>query len=103
MSQSSLVKKKPRAKDLSCILADLVSKYSGLGLKSCETKASQVWRHASSKEAAKQLALYHVFIPELAGLHTSLSSYSICERHYNQLISINNFHQQLLDDPTLAH
>ena len=42
MSQPSLVKKKPRAKDLSCILADLVSKYSGLELKSCETKASQV-------------------------------------------------------------
>ncbi len=68
MSQSSLVRQRPRAKDLPCIFVELVSKYSELGLKSCEMKNSQVWRHASSPEAAKRLTLYHNFISELINL-----------------------------------
>ena len=100
MSRPLLAEQKPRAKDLPCIFFELVSKYSGLGLKSCRTKSSQTWRHASSPEAAKKLTLYHGFIPELADLHVSLNSYSICEKHYNQVIATKHLYQKLLDDPT---
>jgi len=31
-------------------------------------------------------------------LQRFLNSYSICEKHYNQIISTNYFYQQLLDD-----
>ena len=48
--------------------------------------------------AIKRLALYHDFIPELIDLQPFLNSYSICEKHYNQIISTNYFYQQLLDD-----
>jgi signal transduction histidine kinase len=84
---------KERAKDLPCIFAELIEKYSKVGLKPCETKESQKWRHASY--AAERLALYHNQFPELSDLHSFLESYSICERHYNQIIANNNFFQRL--------
>lgn len=83
---------KPRARDLPCIFANLVDNYRTIGLKTCETKESQAWRHASTQEAAKRLTQYHNYIPELASLHSSLKSYSICERHYNQIISTKFYH-----------
>ena len=87
------VHQKPRAKGL---FADLVDTYSQDGLRSCETKETQVWRHASNQETVKRLALYHNYLPELANLHSSLSFYSICERHYNQIVASNHFYQHLV-------
>ena len=75
---------KQTARDFPCLFAELVDKYSKLGLKSCETKESQVWRHASSGQAVKRLTLYYDFIPEL--VQSFLNSYSICAKHYNQVI-----------------
>ena len=49
---------KQTARDFPCLFAELVDKYSKLGLKSYETKESQVWRHASSGQAVKRLTLY---------------------------------------------
>ena len=63
---------KPRAKDLPCLFAELVEKYSEVGLKSCETKESQKWRNASNQGTAKRLVLYHDYFPELSNLHFSL-------------------------------
>ena len=57
---------------------------------------SQVWRHANSQETAKRLAQYHTCFPELVVLHTSLDSYAICEKHYNQIIATNKFYQHLI-------
>ena len=71
-------------KDLPCLFAELVEKYNEVGLKACETKESQKWRHASNQETAKHLTLYHNYLPELSKLHSVLESYSICEKHYNQ-------------------
>ncbi|CAG8571109.1 5003_t:CDS:2, partial [Scutellospora calospora] len=53
------------------------------------------------QETAKRLTLYHSFISELYNF--SLSSYSICEKYYNQLISTNYFYQSLLDNPNFNH
>ena len=83
---------KPRAKDLPCLFAELVEKYSEVELKLCATKKSQKWRNASNQRTAKRLALYHDYFPELSDLHSSLESYSICEKHYNQIIVANQFY-----------
>ena len=91
------VYQKPRAKDLPCVFASLVEAYGEVGLRSCETKEHQMWRHASTKETAKRLALFHNYIPELANIHSSLKSYAICERHYNQIIATNQFYQHFIN------
>ena len=52
--------------------ATLVEAYSEVGLRSCEVKEPEMWRHASTQETAKRLALYHIYISELANLHSSL-------------------------------
>jgi hypothetical protein len=87
---------KPKAKDLPCLFAELVEKYNEVKLKSCEIKESQKWRSASNQETAKRLAIYYDYFPELSNLHSSLKSYSICERHYNQIIVTNQFYQHLI-------
>ncbi|GBC22372.2 hypothetical protein GLOIN_2v1770734 [Rhizophagus irregularis DAOM 181602=DAOM 197198] len=56
-----------------------------------------MWRHADTKAVASRLLLYHIFIPELIHLQTSLELYSLCEKHYNQIISTNHFYQFLLN------
>ena len=86
---------KLRAKDLPCLFAELVAKYNEVGLKTCETKESQKWRHASNQETAKHLTLYHNYIPELSNLHSVLESYSICEKHYNQIIVADYFYRHI--------
>ena len=60
-------------------------------------KESQTWQNANTQETAKQLARYHNYLPKLASLHSSLKSYSICERHYNQIIVTNQFYRLLTD------
>jgi len=90
------VNQKASAKDLPCLFADLVEKYSEIGLKPCETKESQRWRHASTAETARRLAFYHNHFPELTNLHSSLEFYSFCEKHYNQIVATNQFYQRLI-------
>ena len=51
------VYKKPIARDLLCVFATLVEAYSEVGLRSCEVKEPQMWRHVSTQETAMQLAL----------------------------------------------
>ena len=75
----------------------MIITYKQKGLKECETKQSQTWRHASTKEVANRLSLYQPFIPELIQLQTSLELYSLCEKHYNQVIASNHFYQFLLN------
>jgi hypothetical protein len=88
---------RPRAKDLPCALATLVSLYRSRGLKECETKKSQTKRHASSKESKNGLQTYHDFFPELVEVQAHLEDYSLCERHYNQLIASDLLRQSLLN------
>ncbi|CAH1770671.1 5362_t:CDS:1, partial [Entrophospora sp. SA101] len=84
---------KIQAKDLPCIFANLVDLYTDKGLKPCAVKKNQTWRYASSKAAAEKLQACHNYIPEL--IHISLNSFSVCEVHYNQVISTNKFYETL--------
>ncbi|RIB16194.1 hypothetical protein C2G38_2190677 [Gigaspora rosea] len=65
-----------------------------IGLKSCEAKETQRWQHASAQEAARKLTFYFPYFTKLANLR-SLTVYSFCERHYNQLIVSNNLYKLL--------
>ena len=85
------VNQKASAKNLPCLFADLVEKYSDIGLKPCETKKWQRWRHANTAEIARRLEFYHNHFPELINLHSSLELYSFCEKHYNQIVATNQF------------
>jgi hypothetical protein len=88
---------KSLAKDLPCIFSCLFEKYEQEGLRKCETKESQTWRHASGSKAANRLALFYDFFPELSSLKNSLTSYSICESHYNQIITTDQLYNSLLE------
>ncbi|CAG8617549.1 3713_t:CDS:2, partial [Dentiscutata heterogama] len=88
---------RPRAKDLPCVFANLVPLYQKYGLKECEIKESQVKQHASSEATKNRLQIYNTFFPELDQIQTRLDSFSLCERHYNQLIVSNNLYQNLLN------
>jgi len=67
---------------------------------SASTMRNQRWRHASASAAAKSLTKMAKYLPELSSLLDSLDNYSICERHYNQVIVKKSFMKQLtkLDD-----
>ncbi|CAG8600912.1 19579_t:CDS:1, partial [Dentiscutata erythropus] len=65
MSHLSSAVEKPRAKDLSCVFSLIANKYSRLGLRPCETKESQTWRHANTLTTTIQLKSYVDYMPEL--------------------------------------
>ena len=50
---------------IASLFADLVEKYSDIGLKPCETKKWQRWRHANTAETARRLEFYYNHFPEL--------------------------------------
>ncbi|CAG8803268.1 5358_t:CDS:1, partial [Racocetra fulgida] len=74
--------------ELPCALAALVLLHEGSGLLECETKESQTIRYAKSR-----LPLYHSFFPELVQIQTHLEDFSLCEKHYNQLV-VSDFLRQ---------
>ncbi|CAG8480682.1 13003_t:CDS:2 [Cetraspora pellucida] len=100
MSQSSSAVEKPRAEDLPCVFSTIASKYSKLSLRPCETKESQTWRHADTPTTTNWLKLYVDYMPKL---NFYLYLHSICEKHFNQVISTNHFHRHLLDNPAFKN
>ena len=90
-------KSKP-ASSLSCLFAKLTEKYSENQLKLCETKDNQYWRQASGKAVIERINLFAKYFPELSLLIKSLENYSICKRHYNQIVANNNFLEILKAD-----
>ncbi|RIB19418.1 hypothetical protein C2G38_2307036 [Gigaspora rosea] len=87
---------RPKAHTLKCIFADLVERYKAFSLRPCETSELQTWRHADSANIAKNLLKYHDYIPKLAERQSSLTKYSICQIHYNQVINTNQFFQHII-------
>ena len=71
------------ARNLPCVF-DSLSK--NIQLAPCETKENQRWRHVSASAAAGSLTKMAKYLPELSSLLDSLDNYSICERHYNQVV-----------------
>ncbi|RIB16285.1 hypothetical protein C2G38_2038690 [Gigaspora rosea] len=94
-NQANQANQCPLAKDLLCAFATLVPLYKNLGLLECETKSLQTMRHASSKLSQDCLPLYNNFFPELVQIQTHLEDFSLCEKHYNQII-VSDFLRQML-------
>ena len=69
-----------KPKDLPCLFERFVEM--------CETKEKRFASGEKPTERAKLLAKY---FPELFSLLNSLENYSICEKHYNQLVANNYF------------
>src|SRR4051812_40017233 len=84
-----------RAKDLPCLFENIAEKYQNNQLTQCETKESQQWRHASGEKSTEKIKLLAKYIPELLVLFNSLKNYSLCEKHYNQLIANDYFIEHL--------
>ncbi|CAG8771737.1 6750_t:CDS:1, partial [Gigaspora rosea] len=81
--------------ELPCALASSVSLHDGSGLLECETKERQTIWHADSNLAKNRLPLYNSFFPKLIQIQTHLEDFSLCEKHYNQLI-MSDFLRQVL-------
>ena len=82
------------------MFATIVHKYLESKLKQCETKSNQYWRQVSGKAVKVRLQLFTEYFPELSSLIDSLENYSICEKHYNQIVAINKFYETLLNSNT---
>lgn len=85
----------PSTSTLPCLFATLTEKYSEKNLKSCDTKLNQRWRRASGILVTSRISNFTNYFPELSLLIGSLENYSLCEGHYNQIISNDNFLQYL--------
>ena len=90
---------KPEAKNLPCIFATFIDKYPESQLVQCENKEKQRWRHASAEAAVSKITILAEYFPELNLLLDSLEDYSLCEKHYNQVINsfINKLQRDELD------
>ncbi|RHZ57719.1 hypothetical protein Glove_384g16 [Diversispora epigaea] len=92
---SILMNSKPEAKFLPCLFDSFSRKYPESQLIQCETKPNQRCRHASAKAAMEKIIETAKYFPELSLLLDSLENYSICEKHYNQIVAKNSFIKQL--------
>jgi hypothetical protein len=82
---------KLEAKDLPCLLGTLAKEYDEGHLPGCETKENQKWRRASASAATKGITEMAKYFPELSTFLDSLENYSLCERHYNQVVVKKSF------------
>ncbi|RHZ76633.1 hypothetical protein Glove_194g75 [Diversispora epigaea] len=87
---------KAEAKFLPCLFDSFSRKYLESQLIQCETKSNQRWRYALSKVAMEKIVETAKYFSELSLLFDSLENYSICERHYNQVVAKNSFIKQLM-------
>jgi uncharacterized protein YoxC len=92
---------KLEAKDKSCIVIFLAKNYPNSQLvnqlKTCKTEEKQKWRHASADAAVKKLTEIAKYFPELTLLLDSLENYSLCEKHYNNIVAKSSFIKQLTE------
>ena len=59
------------------------------------TKEKLKWHFASGEKPTERAKLLAKYFPELFSLLNSLENYSICEKHYNQLVANNYFIEHL--------
>jgi hypothetical protein len=82
------------ANTLQCLFDGLSIKYPESQLTTCKV-GIQKYRHASGLAARERVKLFIKYFPELSLLCDSLENYSICEKHYNQIIVTDNFLEKL--------
>jgi hypothetical protein len=90
-----MINSKLNAKNLICLFNFFANKYPESQLLQCETKENQRWRYASASAVIQRVTEMAKYFPELSLLLNSLENYSLCERHYNQVIVRNSFIKQL--------
>lgn len=74
------------ASELPCLFEYLTKIYPE-SLPSCITKENQTWRFASGAAAVERINIMAKYFPELSILLDRLDKYSLCERHYNQVVA----------------
>ena len=72
----------------------LSTKYPEGQLVPCKA-GKQKWWHASGLAARERVKLFIKYFLELSLLCDSLENYSICEKHYNQIIVTDTFLEKL--------
>lgn len=82
----------PSVSTLPCLFSAFVQKYN---LSPCETKKDQTWRRASGNKVVGRVNIFAKYFTELSLLIDSLNEYSVCEKHYNQIIMTDNFLEKL--------
>jgi hypothetical protein len=90
-----MINSKQNAKNLPCLFGPFANRYPESQLVQCETKEDQRWRHASADAVIKRITEVAKYFSELSLLLDSLKNYSLCERHYNQVVAKNSFIKQL--------
>src|SRR6266508_6918356 len=86
---------KLNAKNLPCLFNFFANSYPESKLAQCKVKENQKWQHASANAAIKRITEIAKYFSELFLLLNSLENYSLCEKHYNQVIAKNFFIKQL--------
>ena len=79
-----MTKSRIAANELPCLFEVLTIKYPE-SLPPCGTKENQMWRFA----AVEKIKIMAKYFSELSLLIQSLDNYSICVRHYNQIVTSN--------------
>ena len=82
----------PPVNNLPCLFAMFIQEYK---LSPCETKSDQTWRRASGSKVVGRVNIFAKYITDLSLLINSLNEYSVCEKHYNQIIMTNNILEKL--------
>ena len=82
----------PPVNTLPCLFAMFIQEYK---LSPCETKSDQTWRRASGSKVVGRVNIFAKYITDLSLLINSLNEYSVCEKHYNQIIMTNNILEKL--------
>ena len=86
------------ASDLPCLFASLVQKYQLGPCDDTNTNSDKkYWKRASGNKSNEHVK---IFCSELSLLIQSLGNYSICVRHYNQIVTSNVLLEKLkaIDD-----
>jgi hypothetical protein len=89
------------ASDLPCLFASLVQKYQLGPCDNTNTNSDKkYWKRASGNKSKEHVKIFAKYFSELSLLIQSLDNYSICVRHYNQIVTSNVLLEKLkaIDD-----
>jgi len=81
-----MTKSRIAASELPCLFEVFAIKYPE-SLPSCGTKENQTCRFTSRNAAVEKIKIMAKYFSELSLLLDSLESYSLCEKHYNQVVA----------------
>ncbi|CAG8726153.1 7048_t:CDS:2, partial [Racocetra persica] len=67
-------------------------------IEKCKTEKRQQWRNASANAATKKLTELAKYFSKFNLFVKSLKNYSLCEQHYNQIVTKPSFIKQLTNE-----